>query len=149
MDIPSQKVVQQEILQRMPPLYLRFLIFCHMMLSWIVQSLASHQLRRHTEKQKDLREKMQGQHLMMRWAGSSKPRNPNHHSSVIANDEMPDDCRAMWIQFKGREWIIFHYGTTFTAYPSDNNPTDSKEVQRLYKYMRQEGFILDQDKPNA
>jgi len=66
---------------------------------------------------------------------------------VIANDEMPDDCRALWIKFKGREWIILHYGSAFTAYPGDNNPVDAKEIKRLYRYLRQEGFISDQDKP--
>jgi len=60
---------------------------------------------------------------------------------------MPDDCRALWIKFGGREWIILHHGFSFIAYPGDNNPVDAKEIKRLYRYLRQEGFISDQDKP--
>ena len=65
---------------------------------------------------------------------------------MIAN-EYPEDARALWIEFKGREWIVLHYGTSFTAYAGDNNPVSSKEVQRLYHYLKQEGFISPDDKP--
>jgi hypothetical protein len=66
---------------------------------------------------------------------------------VIANNEYPEDAKALWIMFKGREYIILHWSDHFTGYPCDNLPCTKKETQRLYRYLKQEGFISDSDKP--
>jgi hypothetical protein len=66
---------------------------------------------------------------------------------VTANDEIPEDAHAMWIQYKGREWVVLHHGSAFTAYPGDNNPVHAKEVKGLYNYLKHEGFISPDDQP--
>lgn len=77
--------------------------------------------------------------------GLSKPRNPNHQSNVIAN-EYPEDARALWIQFKGREFVVMYYPGKYFAYPVDNGPITKKELQNLFRYLVKEGFINEEDK---
>ena len=77
--------------------------------------------------------------------GLSKPRNPNHQSNVIA-DEYPEDARALWIQFKGREYMVMYYPGKYFAYPVDNGKVSKKELQNLFGYLVKEGFINEDDK---
>jgi len=81
----------------------------------------------------------------MRSDGLSKQRNPNHQSNVIAN-EYPEDGRALWIQFKGREFVVMYHPGKYFAYPVDNGKITKKEIQNLFRYLVKEGFINEDDK---
>jgi len=65
---------------------------------------------------------------------------------VIA-DEYPEDARALWIKFKGREWIVMHHSNHFTAFPGDNRNVTPQQLKNLFSYLKSEGFISEDDKP--
>jgi len=82
----------------------------------------------------------------MHSVGSSNPRKANHQYPVTAN-EYPEDARALWIKFKGREWIVMHHTDHFTAFPGDSRKVTKNQLQNLFNYLKSEGFISDDDKP--
>ena len=129
----------------MPP-YLRLLVFFNNLTFSLAQSYLSHLLKRQSPKLRESNRRMPSKHLMMHLDGSSKQKNQNLPSSVTAN-EYPEDAKALWIMFKGREYIILHWSDHFTSYPCDNLPVTDKEIQRLYYYLKHEGFITDSDEP--
>ena len=53
---------------------------------------------------------------------------------MIAN-EYPEDARALWIQFKGREFVVMYHPGKYFAYPVDNGPITKKELQILFRYL--------------
>jgi hypothetical protein len=65
---------------------------------------------------------------------------------VITNEE-PEDARALWIMFKGREWIVMFNGDYFTAFASDNKKVTKRQLNNLFNYLKTEGFI-NQQPPN-
>jgi hypothetical protein len=64
---------------------------------------------------------------------------------VTAN-EYPEDAKALWIQFKGREFVVMYHPGKYFAYPVDDKPIKKKELQILFSYLVQEGFINQDDK---
>jgi hypothetical protein len=66
---------------------------------------------------------------------------------VIAENEYPEDARALWIMFKGREWVVMYHGNHFSAFPADNRKVTPKQLQNLFNYLKSEGFISDDDRP--
>ena len=77
--------------------------------------------------------------------GSLRQKNRNHLSNVTAN-EYPEDAKALWIQFKGREFVVMYHPGKYFAYPVDDKPIKKKELQILFSYLVQEGFINQDDK---
>jgi hypothetical protein len=66
---------------------------------------------------------------------------------VITNEE-PEDARALWIMFKGREWIVMFHGDHFTAFASDDKKVTKRQLNNLFNYLKTEGFINQQPPPN-
>jgi len=64
---------------------------------------------------------------------------------VTAN-EYPEDARALWIKFKGREFVVMYYPGNYFAYPVDNGSLTPQELQNLFRYLVGEGFINEEDK---
>jgi hypothetical protein len=65
----------------------------------------------------------------------------------VTSNEYPEDAKALWIMFKGREWIVMHHGTSFTAFACDERQVTQKTLRNLFNYLKSEGFISDDDKP--
>jgi len=61
---------------------------------------------------------------------------------VIAN-EYPEDAHALYIKYKGREWIIMHSSNSFHAISADEKEVSEQEVRNLFTYLIAEGFIND------
>jgi len=61
-------------------------------------------------------------------------------SSSVTNEPNPDD-RALYIQFKGREWIVLYSKNNFLATPADHRRVKEQEVRNLFQYLTNEGFI--------
>jgi len=64
----------------------------------------------------------------------------------VTVNEYPEDARALYIQFKGREWVVMYYPGHYFAYPLDNKPATPNQLQNLFGYLVQEGFINQDDK---
>lgn len=47
----------------------------------------------------------------------------------------------MWIKYNGREWIVLHHTSGFYAVSNDEKKATEKEIQRLFHYLVEEGFI--------
>ena len=56
----------------------------------------------------------------------------------MTNDE---DDRALYIQFRRREWVVLWRQNNFMATPADNRRVKPEEVQNLFRYLSNEGFI--------
>jgi hypothetical protein len=65
---------------------------------------------------------------------------------VTINEE-PDEARALWIMFKGREWVVMYHGDHFTAFPGDNKKVTKRHLDNLFNYLKTEGFINHQNQP--
>jgi len=76
--------------------------------------------------------------------GSLSQKKGNHPSGVTSEDD--DDSRALWILFKGREWIVLWKDSSFMATPGDNRKVEESEVKNLFRYLNDEGFI-NKDEP--
>jgi len=76
--------------------------------------------------------------------GSSKPKKANQVSSV--SDE-PEDASALWIMYMGREWIVLYNEQCYTAFPADNRTVTKKHLDKLFSYLKSEGFIDERNKP--
>ena len=63
-----------------------------------------------------------------------------NHPSSVTNEPNPDD-RALYIQFKGREWIVLYSKNNFLATPADHRRVKEQEVRNLFQYLTNEGFI--------
>lgn len=63
------------------------------------------------------------------------------------NNEPHPDAHALWIEFAGREWIIMHHTGNFQAIPADNRRVKPEDVQKLFRYLVDEGFIDDNGNP--
>jgi hypothetical protein len=59
---------------------------------------------------------------------------------VITN-EYPEDAHALYIMYKGREWIVMHSVGNFHAIAVDEGKVTKKEIQKLFDYLILEGFI--------
>lgn len=64
------------------------------------------------------------------------------------NDANPDDARAMWIMFQGREWVVMWNGKHYTAFAGDNRRVTPKQLDKLFYYLKSEGFIENQEPNN-
>jgi len=65
----------------------------------------------------------------------------------VTTNEYPEDARALWIMFKGREWVVMYHGNHFTAFAGDNNEVTPKQLDSLFSYLRSEGFINENGEP--
>jgi hypothetical protein len=63
------------------------------------------------------------------------------------NNEPHPDAHALWIKFAGREWIIMHHTEHFQAIPADNRRVKKSDIQKLFRYLVNEGFINDDGYP--
>jgi len=57
------------------------------------------------------------------------------------------DAKALWIVFKGREYVVMWYPNNYFAYPVDNGQIQEKEIRNLFRYLGKEGFMNDNEKP--
>jgi len=64
-------------------------------------------------------------------------------------EELPDDARALWIMFQGREWIVMHYTGHFQAIAGDSREVKETEVKNLFRYLVNEGFIEEDGNPKT
>jgi len=55
--------------------------------------------------------------------------------------------RALYIQFKRREWVVIWREGSFMATPADNRRVKPQEVQNLFRYLTVEGFIGEGGEP--
>jgi hypothetical protein len=67
---------------------------------------------------------------------------------VITNEE-PEDARALWIMFKGREWVVMHSNGSFHAYANDQKKVTKRHILNLFNYLTTEGFINQQPPPTT
>jgi hypothetical protein len=58
-----------------------------------------------------------------------------------------DDAHALYIKYKGREWVIMHSGDSFHAVAADEKMVSENEVRNLFGYLVSEGFINDPNQP--
>jgi hypothetical protein len=65
----------------------------------------------------------------------------------VTTNEYPEDARALWIKFKGREWVVMYHNNHFSAITDDNNDVTPKHLDNLFSYLRSEGFINDKGQP--
>ena len=96
-------------------------------------------------KPKVLKARMPSKPLTMPLGGLSKQKRESQVSSVA--NETPDDAHALWIMFKGREWIVMHYTGHFQAIAGDNRRVKEEDVKNLFRYLVNEGFINDNGEP--
>jgi len=60
----------------------------------------------------------------------------------------PEDASALWILFRGREWIVLHNEHHYTAFPADNRRATKAQADKLFSYLKSEGFIDEKNQPN-
>jgi hypothetical protein len=65
----------------------------------------------------------------------------------VKNNEIPEEAHALYIMFKGREWIIMHSSSGFHAIAADEYKVQKKEVNALFGYLVAEGFINNPQSP--
>ena len=78
--------------------------------------------------------------------GSLKPKKANQVSSV-SNE--PEDASALWIMYRGREWIVLYSENSYTVFPADNRKVTKKHLDKLFSYLKSEGFINERNKPTT
>jgi hypothetical protein len=54
---------------------------------------------------------------------------------VLLNEQGDNESKALWIKFRGREWVILWHDSVFNAVPSDSMPVYPQQIEQLRSYL--------------
>jgi len=66
---------------------------------------------------------------------------------VTNEPEEPEDGKALFITYRGRDWICLWSKSGYTLFPADSKGAFRPEADAVYRYLKGEGFIDDDDQP--
>jgi len=61
----------------------------------------------------------------------------------------PDEAHALWIMYRGREWVCLWNDSGFTLFPGDTRGATKQHADQVFKYLHEEGFINEDDMPES